>query len=306
MKNTILAMLGAAALSSAALYGKANAQIVGEPCETCGVALGAPLPEGVYFVDNESYGQREGQSNRLGVNVPITAWSTPFSFYDTRLEVFAAIPVFTHIDGATINRVDVYSQALLFVFAHDFGNGFNAAIIAGPRGADNFTNQGRGAIADLRASISYVKDGYNATVTANYGGNFGGKITSGGNIAPGTFVGFDDNIFIDYTFTKKFGKLEAGVIGYYETDLNGPVVRQRALAVGGLVGYDFGKFTLQLYATREVYVRNGGWGLGQPVLGQTTQTITRANSDYDTRGYVRIIVPLYVAPAPAAPVVAKY
>ncbi len=296
MNKTVLAMVGAAALAFGSMQGTATAQIVGEPCETCGVALGAPLPEGVFFVDNESYGQRDGQPNRLGVNVPITAWSTPISFYDTRLEVFAAIPVFTHIDGVTTNRVDVYSQALLFLLAHDFGNGFNAAIIAGPRGADNFTNAGRGAIADLRASISYVKNGYNFTVTANYGGNLGGR---GSTVSP---TAFDDNIFIDYTATKKFGKFELGVVGSYETDITGPLPRQRSLSVGGLVGYDFGKFTLQTYVTREVFVRQGGWGLGQGVFGNTAIS----NRDFETRGYVRLILPLYVAPAPAAPVVARY
>ena len=302
MKNKILAAVGAAALAFT-MSGTANAQIVAQPCETCGVALGAPLPEGVFFVDLENYGQRDGgaQPNRLGVNIPIVAWSTPFTFYNTRLEILAAVPVFTHIDGSGpmgLNRVDVYSQALLFVFAHDFGNGFNASVIAGPRGADNFTNAGRGTLADLRASLSYVKNGFNATVTANYGGNLGGKLT----VVNGAITGYDDNIFIDYTLTKKFNKFEIGVVGYYETDINGPVVRQRALAVGGLVGYDFGKFTLQAYATREVYVRNGGFGLGQPTL----TTGAGINNDYDTRGYIRLIVPLYVAPTAPAPVVARY
>ena len=298
MKKQILNTLGAAALAFGALQSVASAQIVGQPCETCGVALGAPLPEGVFFVDLEDYGKRDGQANRLGVNVPITAWSTPFSFYNTRLEVLAAVPVFTHIDGPTTNRVDLYSQAILFAFAHDFGNGFNASIIAGPRGADNFTNAGRGAIADLRASLSYVKNGFNATVTANYGGNLGGKLT----VVNGALTGYDDNIFIDYTLTKKFNKFEIGVIGYYQTDLNGPVVRQRSLAVGGLIGYDFGKFTLQAFATREVYVRNGGYGLGQPTLTSGAGI----NNDYETRGYLRVIVPLYVAPVAPAPVVARY
>ena len=298
MKKQILNTLGAAALAFGAMQGVASAQIVGQPCETCGVALGAPLPEGVFFVDLEDYGKRDGQANRLGVNVPISVWSTPFTFYNTRLEILAAIPVFTHIDGAAVNRVDVYSQAILFAFAHDFGNGFNASVIAGPRGADNFTNAGRGAIADLRASLSYVKDGFNATVTANYGGNFGGKLT----VVNGALTGYDDNIFIDYTLTKKFNKFEIGVIGYYQTDINGPVVRQRSLAVGGLIGYDFGKFTLQAFATREVYVRNGGYGLGQPSL----TTGAGINNDYETRGYLRVIVPLYVAPTAPAPVVARY
>lgn len=298
MKKQILNTLGAAALAFGAMGGIASAQIVGQPCETCGVALGAPLPEGVFFVDLEDYGKRDGQANRLGVNVPITVWSTPFTFYNTRLEILAAVPVFTHIDGPTANRVDLYSQAILFAFAHDFGNGFNAAIIAGPRGADNFTNAGRGALADLRASLSYVKDGFNATVTANYGGNLGGKLT----VQNGALVGYDDNIFIDYTLTKKFNKFEIGVIGYYQTDINGPVVRQRSLAVGGLIGYDFGKFTLQAFATREVYVRNGGYGLGQPSLTAGAGV----NNDYETRGYLRVIVPLYVAPTAPAPVVARY
>lgn len=300
MKNKILAAVGAAALAFT-MSGTANAQIVAQPCETCGVALGAPLPEGVFFVDLENYGQRDGQANRLGVNIPIGVWSTPFTFYNTRLEVLAAVPVFTHIDGATTNRVDLYSQAILFAFAHDFGNGFNASVIAGPRGQDNFTNAGRGALADLRASFSYVKDGFNATVTANYGGNLGGKFTG---VVGGVATGFDDNIFIDYTLTKKFNKFEIGVVGYYQTDINGPIVRQRSLAVGGLIGYDFGKFTLQAYATREVYVRNGGFGLGQPTNGVGGGT--GVNNDYDTRGYIRVIVPLYVAPTAPAPVVARY
>ena len=300
MKNKILAAVGAAALAFT-MSGTAQAQIVAQPCETCGVALGAPLPEGVFFVDLENYGKRDGQANRLGVNIPITAWSTPFSFYNTRLEVLAAIPVFTHIDGPALNRVDLYSQALIFVLAHDFGNGFNAAVLGGPRSQDNFTQAGRGILADIRGSISYVKDGFNATVTANYGGNLGGKTTAFNAFGQG-IAGFDDNIFFDGTITKKFGKFEIGVVGYYQTDLNGPLVRQRSAAVGGLVGYDFGKFTLQAYATREIFVAQGGFGLGQGVFGNTAAS----NRDYDTRGYLRLIVPLYVAPAAPTPVVARY
>ena len=87
-----------------------------------------------------------------------------------------------------------------------------------------------------------------------------GGVTTARDAFGNPTAGFDDNIFIDYTLTKKFNKFEVGVIGYYETDINGPLPRQRALAVGGLVGYDFGKFTLQAFATREVLVRQGGWG----------------------------------------------
>ena len=285
-----IAAVGAAALTFGFMTGVAKAQIIGQPGETMGLALGAPLPEGVFVNELESYGKRDGQGARLGVNVPIIAWSTPFTFYDTRLEVLYAAP-FTHIDGA-LNRVDAYSQGLLFAFAHDFGNGFNGVVIAGPRSPDNFTQAGRGAAADIRAAISYVKDGYNATVSFNYGGNFGGKFVPGA----GYFgLGFNDNIFVDYTLTKTIGKFTFGVVGDTYTDIGGPnPIRPGGALVGGLVGYDFGPVILNAMVTREVAVRAGGYGLGP---GNT--------NGKETRGWLRVIIPLYVAPK-AAPVVARY
>ena len=292
MLKTKIAAFGFAALSFGVITGAATAQIIGQPGETMGLALGAPLPEGVFINELESYGKRDGQSSRLGVNVPIVAWSTPFTFYDTRLEVLYAAP-FTHIDGGGINRVDAYSQGLLFALARDFGNGFNGVVIAGPRTPDNFTQAGRGAAADLRAAISYVKDGYNATVSVNYAGNFGGKYVPGG----GYFgLGFNDNIFVDYTLTKTIDKFTFGIVGTAYTDIGGPnPIRPGAVAVGGLVGYDFGRFTVNGMVTREVAVRAGGYGLGPgaPAGGE------------ETRGWLRVIVPLYVAPK-ATPVIARY
>jgi hypothetical protein len=52
--------------------------------------------------------------------------------------------------------------------------------------------------------------------------------------------------------------------------------KQSQLAVGGLFGYDFGPLTLQVYATTEVYEHNYG--------------------GRDTRGWFRIIVPLWTPP----------
>ena len=310
MKNKITATLGAMALA-ATLTSTAEAAIVSQPCETCGLAVGAPLPEGFFVINLTDYGRRDNQGAGLGANIPFLVWSTPFSFYNTRLEVVAAIPN-TFTDGGNprlgaagaLNRVDMYSQALLFFLAYDFGNGFNAAVSAGPRSPDNFTHGTQGAIADFKASVSYVKDGYNATLTFSYGGNLGG-LNRG--VANGFSTGnsFDDNIFVDYTLTKKFGKFELGIVGYAVTDIGGPISRRPgSVAVGGLVGYDFGKFTLQAYATRDVAQRYGGQGLGAAECAATAGAF--ACQQKDTRGYVRVIVPLYVAPAPAAPVVAKY
>lgn len=74
-----LALLaGGIALLASALDAPTRAQIIAEPCETCGVAFGKALPEGITFFDLEAYGQRDGQANRLGVNIPTLAWSTPY------------------------------------------------------------------------------------------------------------------------------------------------------------------------------------------------------------------------------------
>jgi hypothetical protein len=287
MNNKILATLGTAAFALGLSATASYAQIISQPGETMGVALGAPLPEGVFFVDLESYGKTDGSPSRLGVNIPLVAWSTPFSFYDTRLEVLYAAP-FTHVDGAIGNRVDSYSQALLVGGAHSFGNGFNLAVFAGVRPEDNFTNATRGTGADLRASLSYVANGINATLTFAYSGDFGGE------------PGFNDNVYVDYTLTKKFDKLEVGLVGYAQTDLDqgfqtngfGGQAIHRSVAVGGLVGYDFGRFTLQGMVTREV--ANGPYGGYSLGTGK------------ETRGWVRLIVPLYVAPAAPALVRARY
>lgn len=288
MKTKVLATLGAAVLAMGASVTASQAQIISQPGETMGVALGAPLPEGVFFVDLENYGKKDGGgavNAHLGVNIPVVAWSTPFSFYDTRLEFLYAAP-FTHIDGAggALNRTDVYSQALLAIFAHSFGNGFNAAVILGPRTPDNFTNAGRGVGADGRLSLAYVNNGLKAVATFAYSGNFGGKQFPGP--AGG---GFNDNVYVDYTLTKTFGKVEIGIVGYAQTDLKQVfgATYGRSLAVGGLLGYDFGKVTAQAMVTREVASNGVGYGLP---------------GRYDTRGWLRLIVPLYVAPA--APVVA--
>ena len=55
MKTKIAITLGAMALS--AMSGAAYAGSITQPGETAGLALGAPLPEGVYFENTGSYGR---------------------------------------------------------------------------------------------------------------------------------------------------------------------------------------------------------------------------------------------------------
>ncbi len=294
VKRAALAVL---ALLAGALA-PARAQVIAEPCETCGVEFGKALPEGITFLDVEGYGQRDGQPNRLGVNIPTVAWSTPFSFYNTRLEVFAILPVTDSIDGATMNRFDYYASSIIVGGAHDLGNGFHIGAFAGLRSGDNFLNLGRQPAADVRASIVYEKYGFQAIATFVYSGNLGGKTVPLGSLGN---ILYNDNAFIDYTLLKQFGKFQIGVVGSAVEDITGPVpIKPGSISVGGLVGYDFGTFKLQGYVTREVAIRNGGWGLGP------SYTYGGNNGGPETRGYFRVEVPLYKAPMAPSTVSARY
>ena len=67
MKTKIAITLGAMALS--AMSGAAYASSITQPGEQAGLALGAPLPEGVYFESTDSYGTARtlGDDGRAGL-----------------------------------------------------------------------------------------------------------------------------------------------------------------------------------------------------------------------------------------------
>jgi hypothetical protein len=69
-------------------------------------------------------------------------------------------------------------------------------------------------------------------------------------------------------------------VAYGSSDLTHPIAsyqQQTQFAVGGLFGYDFGPLTLQAYATTDVVEHNYG--------------------GRDTRGWFRMIIPLWTPPA---------
>ena len=80
--------------------------------------------------------------------------------------------------------------------------------------------------------------------------------------------------------TKKFGKLVFGPVAFGSTDLTSPIAgyqKQSQFAAGGLLGYDFGPLTLQAYATTDVVENNYG--------------------GRDTRGWFRMVIPLWTPSA---------
>lgn len=274
MRRLFRAAAFALAVSST---GDAVAGSLLQPGGTVGLPTGAPLPEGIYFINTSSYGERTSTPSGFGVNLTQLVWSTPFSFYDTRVQVLVLHPTkYVTKTASDVFYLDspLYSGQL----AHAFGNGFNASYLGGIRVPMPSGPAYHVASYEQRGAVTYNANGLNLTANA-----------INGLFSRSQFL-YPDYFNLDLTATKKFDKLEIGPVAFGSTDLNRPTGAyrlQRQIAVGGLVGYKFEKFALQAYLTRDVFQRN--------------------YTGYDTRGFLRLILPLYVAPtAPPEPLRARF
>lgn len=262
------------------------------PGETLGTSLDSPVPTGLYAFDVETYGQSDnsGAGPHLGVNIPGLIWSTPYSLGNTKLEFLAAFPV-AHIDGGGIGRVGFLTEAFGPILAHDFGNGFTGGVSAFVRTPDPSSNiaviDGRTTTeADFRQSLQWT----NGDWTINENGGVTSALGQAGYGGP-----FSQNDFFagDFAIKKAFGKFQFGFTGVGNVDIDNRNTLGRAASVelGGLASYDFGRFSLQVAVTRSVYVHIDNL-IGLP--------------GYETRGWLSAVIPLYVDPKPAAPVIARY
>ena len=310
MQTRLLSTIGAAALALSMSATVSHAGYM-QPGETMGVSLLSPLPEGVFAADLEDYGRSPrlvpGQNVGVGVNIPLIIWSTPISFYNTRLEILAAAP-FAHVDGAGLDRIGFAGQAYGFLLGHDFGGGLTGGVGALFRTPDASANiqdlSGRTRpAADFRQSLEYkIPTGpfsgialiENAAFTSCLCSNYGPV-----SFTPDGVPSIVQNDFFagDFTAEKTFGKFTIGFTGYGNVDtdnrarLVGVNPREKNIALGGLVSYDFGRFTLTGIVTHSLF---------------RSAIVPSISAGEETRGWVRIIVPLYIAPPPAAPVVARY
>jgi hypothetical protein len=321
MKNWLAA--GAVALTVGMTSTIAQAQTTTVPGEQVGLAVGAPLPEGIYAIDTFLYRQTARSSAvDVGVNIPVLVWSTPLVLAGGRVELVLAPPtVFTFGKGngpTTIRDTSINVGTFVgSIFAFDLGSNFGVSLLGGvylneldgDRGVliqRNGVFAGAPVLPQLASNTyrfgvaaSYTGDGWNLTanLTANIydsPAKFPGFNTVGFGNTRGPFI-ISDSLNLDLTATKKFGKFEIGAIGYgtYNFDISAASLaagNRGRFAVGGLIGYDFGRFTAQFYAARDVAV-----------------SVPRTES---TELWGRIVVPLYtptaaVAPAPA-PLVRKY
>ena len=299
-KQSMRAAAGAAVLSMTLSASSAFAGYM-VPGETMGISALSPLPEGLFLVDTNNYGRGDNAAGGSGVAIPIFVYSTPFTYESTRLEFAVALP-FAYLDhaGPTAGGVHAITYAAGPLLAHDFGHGLTGGLGVLFRSGDpdySFSQQVDGRTVfefDIRESLQYIYSGpgvfngvtfiENAAYTTPATSNYGPTTASGAPVQNNFFAG-------DFTMEKTFDKLTVGFTGYgnIDTDNRNLGGKVSNVELGGLVGYDFGKFSLTGIVTRTVL----------------TETAGLNNNGYETRGWLRLIVPIYVAPT-AAPVVARY
>lgn len=263
----------AIAIASLALAGApAQANSVQEPGETAGLATGAPLPEGLYFLNLANWGNRdtEPKGTALGVEIPALIWSTPLTLFGGRFELLVGTPLAEVGLRGSGYISGWYYPAIAPFLAWDLGNGLGLTV--GSRfylpASNQLTRAVVGNIGNAvpTAALSYTADRWNLTALVAYGIPMGTDSANRG--------GHHEWINYDLTATRTFGKWEFGVVGYGSADTTGPTgyKKQSQFALGPLVGYNFGPVILQVKLTTDVTQHNYG--------------------GHDTRFWTNLVIPI--------------
>lgn len=247
----LLLLAGVGGLSS--LADEAQAGGMSAPGFTSGIQVYALYPVGFYYLNQtaSSFSNPNGHAFQSNTNVF-------FMYYQSGWE----------IAGGTLSFVvapSLYESSLSYgPVLFGLYNTYMGAQISWPTPID-------GLRVGYRLS-GYIPQG--GEVAFNYGAienRFGftyGKdgISALGNFIFGTPVGADGsqnapNYFIaDFHLLKDFGKWTLGLVGHASSDLSSVLngYRQSQVALGGLVGYNFGPVVVQVKLTHDVYERNYG------------------------------------------------
>ena len=229
-----------------------------QPGETSGIALGPPLPQGVYFVNFLNYGVRQSSPRvNTTVDIPILLWSTPWTIVGGRVLLGVSAPavnVGVHggsgfggwyypetIYGLGWHITPQLSASIIGATYYPGKNELTKALI-GDRGTNRFGG-----------AVTYANDGWTFSAFTQYGIPYG----SDASVPGGVHQWFN----LDLTAMKSLGKWQLGVVGYGSTDTTSPYKgykKQSQMAVGSLVGYDFGPLTLQAKVTTEFSEANYG------------------------------------------------
>lgn len=230
--------------------GAANAGSQTAPGRTTGFAVG-PVPEGLYFTGIADYGTRADTS--VGVVIPDFFWATPWKVFGASLAIEAA-PAWVDVGQTNTSYVNgMFNPFGAAHFGWDLGGGFKAGYTVGGYVPYKSSVAGNFFTFEQKFGLSYVADGWNLTGRFIWGLP-GSDQNTGITTAP-NYLNFD------LTATKKIGKWEVGLVGFASSDLNRPFAAyavQKQVALGGLVGYDFGPAALRIKATRTLAQTNYG------------------------------------------------
>jgi len=129
MKKKISSILMNLAFAGALLFCAAGSALAGsatQPGETVGAPSGAPAPPGFYFANKANWGCRNTspEGTCVGIDIPVLAWSTPWTIFGARLQLYSAgiIPVEVGVHNTTYfsGLFNPFASAQL---AWDLGNG---------------------------------------------------------------------------------------------------------------------------------------------------------------------------------------
>jgi hypothetical protein len=219
---------------------------VNEPGSSVGLPAGAPLPPGFYFIDTASWGERSTSPNTgLGVNIPVLAWSTPWTLLGARVQFLGAVIEDEVGVDHTNYAAGFFNPLFAGQLAWDLGGGFGFTYTLGGFAGVNTSVSFDTSSLNQQFALSYTANGWNLTANTIWGIQ-AQAVTATLN---------PDFVNVDLTATKKFGKWELGAVGFGSSDVSSPIPtyqRQSQFALGGLVGYDFGTLVLQTFLTRDV------------------------------------------------------
>lgn len=292
MRNKLMAVAAAGVLSLCSTA-PGHAASVTQPGELVGIATGAPIPPGIYFVNTADWGCRstEPRDTCSGLTIPVIAWSTPWTILGGRLQFIAAWPAVEVGVTDTDYTAGAYNPAALVWLAWDLGGGWGVSYAVGAYFEYHSSIAWADTSLNQRFAVSYTGGGWNATANLVWGihrDSVTDRMQTSPCPAPRAGFGCNpDFLNLDLTLTKKFGKWEFGPVAYGSWDVSHPIDtyrQQRQFAVGGLVGYDFGNVTLQSYLTTNVSEDNFG--------------------GTDTRYWTRVIIP-FGNPLPTPSTTAK-
>lgn len=253
----------AGVLASASLCTVSNDAVAGPVTaagESIGLALGAPLPNGSYFIDTAGFVSIPTQPHvDVLVNIPVLAYSSPWKVLGGTAFGYVALPeAAIGVEQASWIR-SFYNPAGFVGLAWDLGHGWGFSNVIGgyaPIKSDvGAVLGGNFWTFNERAALSYTADDWNLTAHLIYG--------SSGHDRSTRVQTQNDYLNLDLTATRRFGKWEAGLVGYNSADLstaarNSASGRQRQFALGGLLGYNFGPLSMQMYLTHDVSEKNIG------------------------------------------------